>query len=148
MQQHLKKVLILLAMMIIAFLIIRSLFVPESFGQYGWYRGNSVNEIMNFKVNNSNSTDCADCHQSIYLTWSNGSHNTVNCDDCHGPTEDHVNNNRIIPQPANDSREFCGLCHFQNVARPKDFPQIDPNSGHGEGLNCTYCHNPHKPWFI
>jgi hypothetical protein len=148
MQQHLKRAFILLFVAIVAFIIVRSLIVPESFGQYGWYRGNSVNELMSFNVTNANSTECADCHQSVYTVWANGSHNTINCDDCHGSTEDHANNNRIIPQPANDSKEFCGLCHFQNVARPKDFPQINPNSGHGEDLKCTYCHNPHKPWFV
>ncbi len=148
MHSHLKKAFILLFIAIIGFIIVRSLIVPKSFGQFGWYRGSAVNELMSFNVTNANSTECADCHQSVYTVWANGSHNAVNCDDCHGSTENHVNNNEIIPQPANDSKEFCGLCHFRNVARSKDFPQIDPNSGHGEDLKCTYCHNPHKPWFV
>ena len=58
------------------------------------------------------------------------------------------NNVKIMPRPGNDSREFCGLCHFKMVARPSEFPQIDPESGHGEDLKCTYCHNPHKPMVL
>ena len=148
MQEHLKRALSLLLLAIVLFLIVRTLVVPKSFGDYGWYRANSVNDIKNFKVQYSDATECIDCHQNVYTVWSNGSHKTVNCDDCHGPTEDHVNDNRIMPQPANDSKEFCGLCHFKKAARPDNFPQIDPNSNHGEGLQCTYCHNPHKPWFV
>ncbi len=62
MQQHLKRAFILLFMALVGFLIVRSLIVPESFGQYGWYRGNSVNESMSFNVTNANSTECVDCH--------------------------------------------------------------------------------------
>lgn len=148
MQQHVKRALLLLGAMIIGFLVVRSVMVPDSFGKYGWYRGDSVNDSMNFKVGYSNSNKCTDCHKNIYSVWTNASHKTVNCETCHGPSEDHINNARIMPQPVNDSKEFCGLCHFKRVARPSEFPQIDPESGHGEGLRCTYCHNPHKPWFL
>lgn len=86
MQQHLKREFILLFMAIVAFIIVRSLFVSESFGQYGW--GNSVNELMSFNVTNANSTECVDCHQNVYSVWANGSHNIVNCDDCYGSTEE------------------------------------------------------------
>lgn len=66
MQQHVKRALLLLCVMIIGFLIVRSIMVPESFGKYGWYRGDSVNDNMNFKVEYSNSNKCADCHENIY----------------------------------------------------------------------------------
>jgi hypothetical protein len=71
----------------------------------------------------------------------------VNCETCHGPSGKHVSDIRIIPTPANNSGDYCGLCHFKRDARPASFPQIDPET-HGENLNCVYCHNPHKPWFI
>lgn len=147
MQEHLKRALLLLCIVIIGFIIVRSIIVPESFGKYGWYRGNSVNDNMNFKVEYSVSNSCADCHINTYSIWANSSHKTINCETCHGPSREHVDNNRIMPQPANDSKEFCGLCHFKKRTRPSEFPQI-PEYGHGEDLKCTYCHNPHKPWFL
>ncbi|MEQ9729321.1 MAG: cytochrome c3 family protein [Candidatus Methanoperedens sp.] len=149
MHQHLKRAFTLLALGIIAFILVRSMIVPDSFGQYGWYRGDSVLEIRNFPVEHAGSVSCGaeNCHQTIYSVWINGSHKTINCETCHGPAEQHVSNIRIMPSPANDSRDYCGLCHFKRAARPPDFLQIDPDI-HGENLQCTYCHNPHKPGFV
>ena len=149
MQPHLKRAFTLLAIAIIGFIAVRSIIVPDSFGQYGWYRANAVNDLQNFSVKHASSKSCGDenCHKEIYSIWANGSHNTVNCETCHGPSQEHVNNVRIMPSPANDSRDYCGLCHFKRIARPSSFPQIDPET-HGENLKCAYCHNPHKPWFV
>ncbi|MCZ7356913.1 MAG: multiheme c-type cytochrome [Candidatus Methanoperedens sp.] len=149
MQPHLKRAFMLLFIAIIGFIFVRSLIVPETFGQYGWYRGNSVNDLRNLPVEHAGSASCGEesCHTTIYSIWSTSGHKTVNCETCHGASENHVSNVRIMPTPANASRDFCGLCHFKRISRPSDFPQIDPES-HGENLQCTYCHNPHKPWFV
>ncbi len=143
-----KRAFTVLALAIIAFIVVRSLLVPASFGQYGWYRGASVEELRNLPINYSGSASCAgtNCHATIYSVWSTDRHKTLNCEDCHGPAEKHVLNPRETLTPANDSRDFCGLCHYQRVARPETFPQIDPEI-HGENLRCIYCHDPHKPWF-
>ena len=149
MQPHLKRAFTLLALVIIAFILVRSLVVPGSFGQYGWYRGDSVNELRNLTVNYAESTSCGgeNCHKIIYDVWVKDRHKTVNCETCHGPAEKHVLNPRETLTPANDTREFCGKCHFKQIARPELFPQIDPDT-HGQDLRCVYCHNPHKPWFV
>ena len=96
MQPHLKRAFTLLALVIIVFIIVRSLFVPESFGQYGWYRGDSVNELRNLTVNYAGSTSCGEenCHKIIYSVWVKDRHKTVNCETCHGPAEKHVLNPR------------------------------------------------------
>ncbi|VVB92476.1 Uncharacterised protein [uncultured archaeon] len=149
MQPHLKRVIFLLGVVIVGFIFIRSMVVPASYGQYGAYRADSVNELRNFTVEYAGSKSCGDenCHKTLYSIWADSRHKTVNCETCHGPSGNHVNNVRVMPSPANDSREFCGKCHFERVARPSSFPQIDPES-HGENLKCAYCHNPHKPWFV
>jgi len=149
MQPHLKRVIVLLVIALIAFIFIRSLIVPDSFGQYGWYRGESVIDNRNLQVGYAGSSSCGEenCHKTIYSIWVGSRHKAVNCEICHGPSNDHVNNVRIMPEPANESREYCGLCHFERAARPANFPQIDPET-HGENLRCAYCHNPHKPWFV
>ncbi|VVB89265.1 Uncharacterised protein [uncultured archaeon] len=149
MQPHLKRAFIILILVIIGFLFVRSFIVPGSFGQYGWYRGDSVAELRELPVGYAGSASCSDvnCHNSVYTIWVNSSHKTVNCETCHGPSQNHVTDTRTMPTPANDTREFCGMCHFKRTARPADFPQIDPDT-HGENLQCTYCHNPHKPWFL
>lgn len=149
MQPHMKRVVFLLIIAILGFVTVRAFIVPDSFGQYGWYRGDSVADNRNHQIGHAGSVSCSEenCHQTIYTIWVDSRHKTVNCETCHGPSQDHVSNIRIMPQPADDSREFCGKCHFKQVARPTSFPQIDPEI-HGENLKCAYCHNPHKPWFI
>ena len=149
MQPHLKRAVALLVIAIIGFIAVRSVFVPESFEQYGWYRANSVKDNMNFSIGYAGSASCGEenCHKDLYSTWADSRHKTVNCETCHGPSQNHVTNVRIMPEPANDSRAYCGLCHYERAARPSNFPQVDPEI-HGENLNCTYCHNPHKPWFV
>jgi len=149
MQPHLKRVVIILIVVIIGFLAVRSIIVPESFGQYGWYRGDSVAELRDIPVGYAGSATCGDknCHTTTYSIWVNSGHKTVNCETCHGPTNDHVIDTRVMPTPADDSRDFCGKCHFKRAARPSEFPQIDPET-HGENNKCAYCHNPHKPWFL
>jgi hypothetical protein len=149
MQPHLKRAFTLLALAVIAFIFVRSMIVPQSFGQYGWYRGDSVIDNRNFPVEHAGSASCGEenCHKTIYSIWSGSGHKTLNCETCHGPSQKHASNVRIMPAPANDSRDYCGLCHFERAARPSNFPQIDPET-HGENLKCTYCHNPHKPWFV
>lgn len=149
MQTHIKRAVMLLVMVIFLFIVLRSIIVPASFGQYDWYRGNSVNDIRNIQVEHAGSATCGEetCHKTIYEVWKEGRHKTVNCETCHGPAEKHVSDIRILPQPANETREYCGLCHFERIARPASFPQIDPET-HGENLSCAYCHNPHKPWFV
>ena len=149
MQPHMKRAMMLLVIAIIGFISVRALVVPDSFGQYGWYRGDSVADNRNNQIGHAESVSCSEenCHKTIYKIWVDSGHKTVNCETCHGPFHDHVSNIRITPQPADDSREFCGKCHFKRVARPSSFPQIEPEI-HGENLKCAYCHNPHKPWFI
>lgn len=148
MQPHLKRAFTILALIIIAFIFVRSLVVPESFGQYGWYRGDSVRELRNLGANYTGSTSCgeANCHENIYTVWSKDRHKTVNCETCHDPAQKHVLNAREPLRKADDSRDFCGKCHFKRISRPETFPQIDSET-HGEDLRCVYCHNPHKPWF-
>ncbi|MFU8766164.1 MAG: cytochrome c3 family protein [Candidatus Methanoperedens sp.] len=149
MQPHLKRAFTLLAIIIIAFIFVRSLAVPGSFGDYGWYRGDSVNELRSQDIEYAGSRTCGDvgCHNTLYSIWNQSRHKTVNCETCHGPSEKHASNIRIMPEPADDSRDFCGLCHYNRVARPDGFPQVDPEI-HGQNLRCAYCHNPHKPWFV
>jgi len=149
MQPHLKRAFTLLALAIIVFIIARSILVPDSFGQYGWYRGDSVNELRNHTLNYAGSTSCGEenCHTIIYSVWIKDRHKTVNCETCHGPAQKHALNPRETLKQADDTREFCGKCHFKKIARPENFPQIDPDT-HGQDLRCVYCHNPHKPWFV
>jgi formate-dependent nitrite reductase cytochrome c552 subunit len=142
---HVRVAMVYIVIAII-FLIVRSFIVPPSFGEYGWYRGDSVSEIMNLSVKHAGSYSCSNCHQTEYKAWTTGKHSTVNCESCHGPLKYHVDDPGGSKVEVNATREFCGLCHNENPSRPEGFPQINLES-HGNGFTCVTCHNPHYPWF-
>jgi hypothetical protein len=76
----------------------------------------------------------------------NDEHATLSCLICHGPGLEHTedpNTENILKQ---GSREFCGLCHQINAARPTDVVTQVDISEHNTGLDCIDCHNPHQVW--
>ena len=146
MREHQRRIIYLFIVFIIVFMAVRTQLVPESFGEYGWYRGESVDEIMNLPVKHAGSQSCSECHQPEFNAWQEGRHKTVSCETCHGPLNWHVKKPYGASIETNSTKEFCGICHSINPSRPADFPQVDMIV-HGYGLQCVYCHNPHDPWF-
>jgi len=143
---QIKRHLIILAVMVVLFLLFRYLMIPESFGELGHYRANSLqdNELLEMKYAGRES--CGDCHEDKAELLKMNLHSGLSCETCHGPGMAHIENSDsgklIIPE----SREACGICHSQNPARKqKVVMQIDLND-HNPGNNCNYCHNPHAPW--
>jgi len=66
MQPHVKRAMMLLIIAIIGFIFVRSLIVPATFGQFGWYRGDSVNDNRNFEIGYAGSITCGEenCHKA------------------------------------------------------------------------------------
>jgi hypothetical protein len=72
-------------------------------------------------------------------------HAIIQCENCHGPAREHPSNPPKLE--INKTREQCLRCHF-----PLPYPTsgranirgIDPEK-HNPGVECSMCHNPHKP---
>jgi hypothetical protein len=148
MMDHVKRVVLLLVLVIIATAVVRTASVPESFGKYGHYRADSVGEIMNLSMEFADSQTCGseECHPSAYNIWIDGGHKTVNCETCHGPAAAH-SEDTSIPVESNISRAFCAKCHHKMPARPEHFRQVNTSEHAADFKWCVECHNPHKPWF-
>jgi hypothetical protein len=43
-----------------------------------------------------------------------------------------------------DTAVLCARCHTASAAKPKGFPQVNPEE-HSSGVPCQTCHNPHSP---
>ena len=43
-----------------------------------------------------------------------------------------------------DTAVLCARCHTASVAKPKSFPQVNPEE-HSSGVACGTCHKPHNP---
>lgn len=137
--------LTLLAVILVGlFLIARHFLVPSSFGKYGHYRADSIAEIEALPVNYAGHGDCGACHPGIVKIKDSSSHKNVACESCHGPAKAHTEDPMSVKPMRPKGRDFCGLCHSKNAARPKTMPQIDLDK-HNTGVECTACHNSHAP---
>ena len=115
----------------------------EELQSYGFYSGrNNSTEWEQVSVQYAESVRCTTCHKDRYDTWTASIHKTVNCENCHGSGETHIV--KGTPLLVDTSPQLCENCHAQVLARPADFPQVDPNV-HGKQANCITCHNPHSP---
>ena len=132
----------LLAAVFATLLLLKGQFTPPSFGVYGFYRTDSVQEWANRPMTFAAPASCQYCHQDKNTTLSQASHKTVPCQTCHGPGQSHIVQGT---KPVVDtSRAFCALCHEKLISRPSTQPQVDL-ADHGGQATCVSCHNPHAP---
>ena len=140
--KHLIRAGAVLVVFIAVLLIAREILVPSSFGEKGFYRGDNVAEWASRPIQYASSSECRSCHQKRYDGVIASKHNTVPCEDCHGPAQAHIETG--VTLPLSISRDLCEVCHAQITGRRRDFPQVDI-SQHGEKRVCTVCHDPHDP---
>ena len=141
---HLFRMAAVFAVGIIVFLVVRSLFVPKSFGQYGHYRGAALAEIAAQPVMFAGHGVCENCHIDVFDVKSKGVHAHVACESCHGPLAKHADDPTSLEPPKIDVAVLCVRCHEANLAKPKTFPQV-VSADHSAGIVCDTCHKPHSP---
>ena len=145
---QLTRLAIAFAVFISLFLVMRHFLVPATFGQYGHYRGASLEDNAKPEIHYSGQQACIECHQDIQDLKVQGPHNGVHCEICHGPGQKHVLSGEAKDILKPSGREFCGSCHAKNAAIHKGaIKQVDMNKNN-VGKNCTECHNPHQPWKV
>jgi len=143
---HLFRIGVLLsAVLVIVFVVLRAIPYPAFLADYGFQPKNieeNIEEWSNLPVQYTGSAVCLDCHQDKYTLWEKSYHKTVTCENCHGPAGAHLESGAL---PVVDtSREFCALCHAKLVSRPSSFPQVDMEEMGGDE-DCATCHDPHDP---
>ncbi len=145
-QQPIFRVGVVLVLVLASFALVQQISVPESFGQYGYYRGDSVSEWADMEVAFADeSTSCAACHTDRFNNIKTTTHKGLNCQTCHGPAEKHAKDPGGSKPTIEASREFCGTCHFQVQGRPETAVK-QVNLDHNGQVNCVQCHPAHAPW--
>jgi len=147
MPPQLKTLLPFLAVFICIFLVARHFLIPESFGKYGHYRGNSLDEIAALPAHYAGKTVCIDCHDTEAALLASDAHSGLSCEVCHGPGAKHADDadNNKLEKPG--TRKDCGKCHSINPARRTEvITQIDIKTHNIARENCIDCHNPHAVW--
>lgn len=141
-----KRLLLVFVFFIAISISLKIFLTPESFGEYGHYRGKALVEISGKEAKYIQMDDCAMCHDSIAELKSSGLHESLQCEICHGPGNKHIedeSNKMAIPEEG----QFCMRCHTINAASPKEvIKQVDALE-HADGEDCITCHNPHEPWY-
>lgn len=150
--KHVVRAAVVLAVVIITIVLGRFLFVPETWGQFGAYRGANVAEQMAEPVRHSGRESCVSCHEEQYDDVMSAGHAAVSCELCHAPLAGHVRNEeKTADMPVHRDIELCLLCHRELGARPHGFPQIQPkrhieeNEGEFHDEACFDCHEAHYP---
>ena len=142
--EHLIRLAVLGAILVVAFLAIRKAVVPAGFGKYGHYRAGALDDISARPISFAGHDACEVCHDDQAKKKAEGKHAQVSCEACHGPLAAHANdpdaNKAVKPDPAT----LCVRCHEADSAKPKDFPQV-VSRDHAPGESCVTCHNPHSP---
>lgn len=153
--KHVFRAAILLLVVLVAMVLGRSLFVPDTWGEFGPYRGAAVAEHRDKQIRHGGNDSCAMCHDVEYADHSQGVHASVQCELCHGPVALHVDveeGELLAEMPLRRNRELCELCHRRLDARPSDFPQVNvrehvlENGGELTDDACFACHEAHSPF--
>jgi len=141
---HLIRVLVLLALALIAFLVIRRTVIPPDFGKYGHFRPRAMDDIRARPINFAGHETCEACHSEEAAVKGKGKHANIACEACHGPLAKHAADpSSVVPQLP-DTAVLCARCHEASQAKPKWFPQV-VTAEHSGGVACNTCHKPHQP---
>ena len=150
-RKHITRLVVVVVIIVAGFLLVRSLLIPKSFGKYGHYRGENVQEQMDLPLVHQGSAFCKDCHEVQYGDWQGNGHSSVNCETCHGHWE--IHDEKVKTMTAVKSNDSCLICHQKLTGRPEGFSHIVSLSKHMEDneitdaddYSCLDCHDPHMP---
>jgi len=133
----------LLTLLIIgAYFTARSVLTPRSFGQFGWYRGDALEELRERPVVYAGRNGCTECHKDAVQKVAKAEHKSLGCETCHGVSMAHADNPDVKLPKLTD--HLCLRCHERAPARPVWLKQMEP-AKHYNNQRCVECHVPHQP---
>ncbi len=128
--------------------------LPESWGDYGYYRGDYIDEEASKAMVYGGNDTCQSCHEEVYTIKKEGAHKKLSCELCHGPVGEHVEGKRYIGELSVErgtkQTKMCLRCHQEVTGRPETFPMVDAKQ-HLEDEKvdasnaCGSCHTVHEP---
>lgn len=145
MPPQITRIVLLTIAIVGSYLVARYLLTPDSFGRYGWYRANALEDAASLKRVFAGKKACGECHSEIEAMLAKFPHKTLSCEGCHGPGQAHADNpDDAASSPGKNAFSSCIRCHEANPSRPKWHKQISTKA-HYTGDKCTECHLPHAP---
>lgn len=153
---HLIKLIIAMVVFGVAAFFGRQLFIPDTMGQYGHYRGADIEDQRNIQVKLQTNESCFQCHKPIRKIHKAGVHATVSCEICHGPYGSHIKEGEKIGalpvKRDEDINQLCLRCHNKVIqARPRESIKMVGMPEHLQDKKvrldhtCNQCHMVHDP---
>ena len=142
--EHLIRLALVAALLVLAFLTVRQVVIPREFGKYGHFRPASMDEIAARTPVFAGRDACGACHDDVVAAKSKGPHAGVGCEACHGALGRHAQDFSSQKPVLPDTAKLCVICHEADSAKPKTFPQV-VSKEHAGDVACGTCHNPHQP---
>ncbi|MFC2080090.1 cytochrome c3 family protein [Bacteroidota bacterium] len=144
---QLRVLLVIFTALIIAFLVVRKLLIPDTFGDIGHYRADALTDNENMELMYAGKAVCIDCHSDINDLLQSDMHMNLSCEVCHGPGLKHADTMEPSDISKYSEREDCGKCHAINPAKPAGvIAQINLAEHNIDHEKCIECHNPHQVW--
>ncbi len=143
-KEHLARMAGLFLAGLVVFLIVRAFLVPQGFYEYGHFRAGALADNAARPVAFAGREACESCHPDIVEMRKGSRHATIGCEACHGALAKHADDPGSLKPVRPDARKVCLVCHRQEAAKPKGFPQVNPQE-HMGGEPCNACHKPHHP---
>lgn len=149
-----KRLVLIFIVIISVVFIVRILVLPESWGEYGYYRGDYIEEEASRPLVHGTNESCVSCHETVYEMKHAGVHQRLSCETCHAPVTEHVRDGeKFADMPVRhgeDQTQLCLRCHQKVEGRPEKFPMIDAKTHLEEqevrpGHECNRCHTVHAP---
>jgi len=155
MNSHIIKSFIILFGIIGAILIGKVLLTPESWGKYGHYRADYIDEEASRSTHYGQNESCSKCHDEVNELKDSGKHKRISCEVCHSPLSEHIKDGKKFADmrvaKGDEIDATCLKCHQKGViGRPAHFPTIDKTEHLKEKRvradhNCNQCHTVHHP---
>ena len=134
----------------------KTVLTPKSFGTYGHYRADAIEEEANIEIRHWTNAPCFACHAYEANLHLYGTHKTISCEFCHGPYADHVTNGKktgVLPvKKGEDMKILCLRCHNKAIqARPEAVIKTVTMPEHLKDQKvklthtCNQCHHVHAP---
>lgn len=138
------RLVILTLGIVSSYAVARHFLTPDSFGEWGHFRGDALKEISSREPRYAGAKSCLECHSDVQAKLSKYEHKTINCESCHGISRAHGadpdKHDALKPDDAT-----CMRCHEYNVARPAWLKQIELSKHYSGQGKCVECHIPHQP---
>ncbi len=157
---HIYRLLLVLFVIGAVFIGIRALAIPDSWDNQRWYRKEALAQLQSLPMQFGGNHSCkeSECHeppkrhQAKLDAVTNGNHNGMACEVCHGPLARHAKDGeKIDDAEMTAANELCLSCHRQLISRPEQFAQFSETLLYHELLDvrkitpCRACHDPHEP---